>query len=337
MRVTIAVSGAGSLMGQGIIKALKMSTLDYRLVALDYFPHAVGLYWADVAHLLPDVLSSGVEESEWLEQLNDALRRNHVDVLLVATDFEVPLLAKHRAVVESETGCRVIVSSPEVAEIGDDKWATYQFLKAHGFPCPPSLVDLSQLEDFVAKNGFPLIVKPRRGARSRGVTLVRNMTELNDGLKMAAAEPIIQRAVGSPENEYTCGAVVVDGQCLGVIAVRRELRDGNTFRAYLEAAPDSETKVRAVALTLNPCGPANFQLRVSNDGPAIFEINVRFSGTTVIRALAGFNEVEAIVRWAVFGERVPLNRKKSGVVLRYFEELFVSLEEYQRMGEARVR
>ena len=90
--------------------------------------------------------------------------------------------------------------------------------------------------------------------------------------------------------------------------------------------------VLAVALSLNPCGPANFQLQVGVNGPAIFEINVRFSGTTVIRAMAGFNEVEAVIRWAAWGERMPLRRQKTGVVLRYWEELFVNWEAYGRLG-----
>lgn len=331
MHVTVAVSGAGSLIGQGIIKALKISALDYRLVALDFFPHAVGLYWAEAAHLLPDVLSPSVSEGEYLGRLTELLRRERVDVLLIATDFEVPLLAKHRTTVEAESGCKVVVSSPEVAEIGDDKWVTYQFLRTHGFPYAPSLVDLNQLEGFISETGFPLIVKPRRGARSRAVSLVRDMSELSGALKAAWPEPIIQRAVGTPESEYTCGAVVLEGECLGVIAMRRELRDGNTFRAFLEPASDIEAMVRAAALALNPYGPANFQLRVGEEGPAIFEINARFSGTTVIRALAGFNEVEAIIRWAMSGERIMLTRQRSGVVLRYFEELFVTWEEYRRM------
>ena len=236
MSITVAVSGAGSLIGQGIIKALKMSTLKCRVVALDYFPHAVGLYWAEMAHLLPDVLCPDVDEKKYLARLADLLRQDRVDVLLVATDFEVPLFARHRATLEAESGCRVVVSSPRVAEIGDDKWATYQFLKGHGFPCPPSLVDLGRLEGFVAETGFPVIVKPRRGARSRGVSIVRDMNQLVQALRSAGPEPIVQYAVGTAETEYTCGAVVLDGECLGVIAMRRDLRDGNTFRAYLEPA-----------------------------------------------------------------------------------------------------
>src|SRR3989338_5344379 len=166
MRVTVAVTGSGSLIGQGVIKSLKMSTLDVRVVALDYFRHAVGLYWAEASHLLPDILSPEVGEDAYVTTLAEILKREQAAVLLAATDFEIPILARHRDRLENQTGCRVIVSAPDVAQIGHDKWATYQFLKAHGLPCPPSLVDLDGLDAFVDEVGFPVIVKPRHGARS---------------------------------------------------------------------------------------------------------------------------------------------------------------------------
>lgn len=69
----------------------------------------------------------------------------------------------------------------------------------------------------------------------------------------------------------------------------------------------------SAALALKEYGPANFQIRVGSDGPAIFEINARFSGTTVMRALAGFNEVKPAVRWAVFGERATCRSRNPGL------------------------
>lgn len=337
MRVTVGVLGAGSLLGQGLIKALKMSALESRLVALDFFPHAVGLYWADAAYLLPDVLAPSVSEADYLARLVEILRCEHVEILLVGMDFEVPRLAKYRAVIEAESGCKIVASSPEVAEVGDDKWATHQFLTSRGFPSPASLIDLDELQTFVERVGFPLVVKPRRGARSQGVSMVQSTGELARALKVAGPDPIVQQSIGTPSDEYTCGAVVFEDQCAGVIVMRRDLRDGNTYRAYLQPMPELETLVRQVALALNPYGPVNFQLRVGKGGPAIFEINARFSGTTVVRALAGFNEVEAVIRRAVWGERMPLVQQKFGVVLRYWEERFVGWEEYKRMGEMPAR
>src|SRR3972149_10001187 len=100
MRVTVGVLGAGSLLGQGLIKALKMSALECRVVALDFFPHAVGLYWADAAYLLPDVLAPSASEADYLARLVEILRCEHVEILLGGMDFEVPRLAKYRPVIE---------------------------------------------------------------------------------------------------------------------------------------------------------------------------------------------------------------------------------------------
>ena len=91
--VTIAVLGAGALLGQGIIKSLRQSTLPHRLVALDAFPYAVGLYWADATYVLPDVLLPEISEETYLEQLIEFLRQERADLVFVATDFDVPAFA----------------------------------------------------------------------------------------------------------------------------------------------------------------------------------------------------------------------------------------------------
>ena len=135
MPITVAILGAGSLFGQGLIKALKISSLDVRLVGIDFFPHAVGLYWTHSAHLLPDILNPAVHEEDYVQRLIHILNQEKADVLLVAVDFEIPRMAKHRSRMENQTHCRVVVSSPDVADIGDDKWATHQFLKKYAFPC----------------------------------------------------------------------------------------------------------------------------------------------------------------------------------------------------------
>ena len=53
-KVNILVTGSGSLLGQGIIKSLEISKLKCKLFSTDYFPSAVGLYWAQKSFLLPD-------------------------------------------------------------------------------------------------------------------------------------------------------------------------------------------------------------------------------------------------------------------------------------------
>lgn len=332
MTVNVAVLGVGSLVGQGVIKSLRMSTLETRLIGMDFFPTAVGLYWTDSAHLLPDILDSAVSDEEYIQRIVEVLIQERVDVLLPVLDFDVVRMADSKARIESETGCKVVVSSTQVARIGDDKWETTRFLKEHGMPCPRSLIDLAGLDAFVEEVGFPLIVKPRHGARSNGVSLVRAASEIPAALEAAGLAPVVQEAIGNADDEYTCGAVVLGGECVGTIALRRDLRDGGTARAYLSPYESVEALVRRAAEALQPYGSVNFQLRLGPDGPTIFEINARFSGTTYLRAMAGFNETDAIVRWAALGERVPLEQSRYGVILRYPEEIFVEWDDYKRLG-----
>jgi len=51
-----------------------------------------------------------------------------------------------------------------------------------------------------------------------------------------------------------------------------------------------------VSRTLGSKGPLNIQCRVVGDKVYIFEINPRFSGTSSLRAMAGFNEPDILIR-----------------------------------------
>jgi len=49
----VLITGAGALLGQGIIRALRNSDLNATIIAVDPDPLAAGLYWADAAYLVP--------------------------------------------------------------------------------------------------------------------------------------------------------------------------------------------------------------------------------------------------------------------------------------------
>ena len=50
------VSGAGSLLGQGLIKTIKLSKKKYKIYGTDYLKDAIGLYWVRKGYILPDIL-----------------------------------------------------------------------------------------------------------------------------------------------------------------------------------------------------------------------------------------------------------------------------------------
>ena len=147
-----------------------------------------------------------------------------------------------------------------------------------------------------------------------------------DELQAAALSisgPIIQELIGNSSCEFTCGAICLDGDVKEVISLRRELKEGTTSDAYYDGPlPRIDEYVRKVAGSLKPTGACNFQLRIDQEGtPKLFEINPRHSGTTFMRALFGFNEVEYILK-SLIGESFPEFRLRKGLVKRFYDEAF---------------
>ena len=121
----ILVTGAGALLGQGILRSLRASTLAPHIVAVDPSPLSAGLYWADSAHLI-----EAAKSPFYLERLCEILDAERPDVLLPGTDVELAILAEARPQLEAAFGVETIVSDPGVVRIADDKWLTYQCMSS---------------------------------------------------------------------------------------------------------------------------------------------------------------------------------------------------------------
>jgi carbamoyl-phosphate synthase large subunit len=318
--VKVLVTGAGAVLGQGIIKSLRQSTLDCEVVAADPNPLSAGLYWADRGYRV-----SMASEAGFGDRMEEIIAVERPDAVLVGTDVELAWFAANRAVIEERHATHVIVSDSRVVAIADDKYETARFFAAAGLAPPASAIgeDASGIEDLIATVGFPLIVKPRIGARSVGVSLVHNRHALAAALE-GRSGLVVQECVGTEDGEYTASVLVFDGEAQASIVMRRDLRDGNTYRAYTGDYPALNDTVRAFGMALQPYGPANFQFRIDRHGrPRVFEINARFSGTTPMRAMAGFNEVEMCLRWLLHREPIRQPAVREGVILRFLEEMFV--------------
>jgi carbamoyl-phosphate synthase large subunit len=315
--IKVAVTGAGAVLGQGIIKSLKMAPCNYEVLALDPNPLSPGLYWADSHRLIPMA-----SDPRYCGAIETMLEAERPDAVLVGTDVELDIFAQNRAAWEARFGTRIVVSSPEIVAIADDKLATARWLEANGLPFPRSAIGEAnhEVDALVASHGFPLIVKPRKGARAVGVSLVHDREDLAAALR-GRQGLIVQQWAGPDHEEYTAGVICFDGQVSASIVLRRDLRDGNTFRAYAADYPDCDAYVRQVANALQPYGPANLQFRRGPDGQfRLFEINARFSGTTPMRALLGFNEVHMVLQKVLHGRAIEQPPVTRGTVVRFLEE-----------------
>ncbi|MCB0802637.1 MAG: ATP-grasp domain-containing protein, partial [Flavobacteriales bacterium] len=293
---------------------------DYKLIGFDYFPDTVGSFWCHKNYILPDILRKE-NEQEWLEEIVSIIKKDKIELLFIGVDFELPLFSKYKSRIEKESNCLVVVSDERVISIGNDKFKTFQFLKENGLYYPetyePESCDFSMLT-------FPVIVKPKVGARSVGVSIVDSLDKLEEVLKNTQ-DPIIQEYVGDDNTEYTCGVISLDGELKHSIALNRTLKAGNThLSSFSNDTPDIVKQyLKDITDELKPFGSCNYQLRVDTQGiPKLFEINARHSGTTYMRSLFGYNEIIYLLKKLLDDEEYVFNLKE-GRAIRYFEEQLI--------------
>lgn len=316
----ILVTGAGAVLGQGILRCIKEGKTEYFVHTADPDWKSTGHWLGNKAHIIP--LAT---DPNYLARIEQIIKKEHIDVLLIGTDVELPIFAKEKKRLEKELNVHIVVSKEFVIDIANDKWKTAEFLKKNSLPYPYSYLttDNEGMKLLTQKAEFPYLAKPVDGARSKGLFVVNN----NDDINTITSYPnnlVVQEFLPDTDGEFTSGCLVVNGFTEYVVTLKRDLRDGNTYRAYYDEKFEIYTPfIKEVAEKLGVDGPCNFQFRIKNNRPVIFEVNARFSGTTPIRSFFGFNEVTAILNKLLFNEPVPKPKLKEGLVLRAWADIFV--------------
>lgn len=322
--INVLVTGAGGGVGQGVIKSLKMiSDMDIKVIAADMSELAAGLYVSDVAHLV-DICSS----DNYLKSLAKIFIEESVDFYIPGTDVELEFCATNKQLILDQFNVHTIISSLEVIQISDNKFKTFSFLKANNFNYPEteylSDVDFKLIE-------YPVIIKPSVGSNSKGVFKVKNYDELEPHLKNTK-NIVMQECIGDSTNEYTCTVVKVKDKLSPVLALKRVLRSGDTYKAEPIKSAKIEKYVLDVASKLDIDGGCNFQLLLDKNGePKIFEINSRFSGTTPFCSQIGFNPVEFYLK-RYMGIKTKIDIKYNSIILRYWAEIVVEADQVTQLA-----
>lgn len=322
--IRVLVTGAGSGVGQGICKALRIADLPVTIIGADIHSLNVALFRTDEAVLIPKL-----EVADSLSTFLRLVEERRVDVIMVGSEFELEFFAKNKEEIETKTGVMVVVSSLDTVRIANDKWLTAEFLRQHKLPYAESYLALSAA-DAASKCltwGYPVLLKTRSGTSSRYVHIVTNEQELLY-LYPRTPNPMLQRLLGMPDhrlgNEYTCSIFKCrDGRVLSPFTARRTLRGGDSWIVEVKTFDHLQPLLTRIAQGLDIMGPLNIQLMMSADGPVPFEFNARFSGTTAIRAHFGFNEPQMVLRHYFLKEDITHPKVKKGIALRYSEEVFL--------------
>lgn len=317
--ISVLVMAVGSPLGQSIYKALRISGLPLRLFRADISDAAAGFHIDDAA---TNIVLPPVADERYAAALRACVRTHGIQAVFPVISPEHTFLERERAAYEGE-GVRIVSPQAGVYQLCNDKWRSMIRLRECGILAPDTWLCEGPRDAGFAEMTFPVIVKPRFGASSANVFLVKSLLELNGLLAAFPRHEFVAQQYLSSETEYTVGVYLSrDGADADTCVIRRELKFGLSYRGeVIRDAGISDYCVR-VCRALGLCHSSNVQLRMLDGEPCAFEINPRLSSTTSVRAHFGFNEPEMILR-ELFGLPAVAPRKSTGRFVRYWQESYL--------------
>lgn len=293
----------------GDVDHVLLTSSGRRSYLVDYFKDALGpegtVSATDCDSLAP--IFGACDEGFLVPRINDeryldVLRRIcddfDVDLLVPANDRELHLLAEARSSFR-EVGTHVLVSSPEVIEIANDKLRTYEFLSRHDIPTPYTTDDRNELETAIESGrlSYPVVVKPRFGSGSNDIYVAESRSEL-DVFWRRVDQPIVQeRLIGQ---EFGVDVFNGSDETPRSIVPRKkiETRAGETDKAV---SVDNQALLNLgskVGTALGHHGPVDVDCFETDRGPFVLELNARFGGGYPLTHLSGGGFVEAALALA---------------------------------------
>ncbi len=340
-KVLVAGIGGASL-GTEIIKCLKLAGR-YAIYGCDISKFAYGHYQEGVAATFV------VSRDRYVDSVLEISRLNHIEAILPGGEQPLTLLSGASEPF-TKAGAIIATNSPEVVALCSDKKQLFDRLLQLRLPVPwTTAVEREVCLDTLQRAPYPCVIKPSKGSGgSRSVVLASTPAEaaLYVGRLISNGEvALVQEYIPFEEGEFTIGVLSLpNGKVVGSIAMQRlfhsklsvlfNTKDGLISSGYSQGLIDEFPGVREqaerIARLLGSVGPMNIQGRLRNGILIPFEINPRFSATTYLRALAGFNEIDMYLGYALYRENPVAPPIRSGYYLRSLSEIVVPKEKVKQ-------
>ncbi len=316
---TVLVTGVGAVIGQGIVKSLRLADADVRIVGLDRSAEAVGRHACDAFQVKPPL---DERDPAYLAFLLGLVEELGIDLILPGIEQDVFFFDAQRDAFAASRA-RVVLNDPALIELGRDKWRLHQALLRAGLPAIPTCLANTWAECLATLGEPPFWAKPRQGSGGQGQGRVEDEEDFAYLRRKQGEGLMIQRLTGSADEEYTVGIFGFgDGRATRPAIFRRRLGPGGaTWRAESVAHdPAIERFATALVQAFAPLGPTNFQFRKSDGEAWLLEINPRFSASTSLRAALGFNEAAMCLDFFLHGREPAFERLRPARCFRYIED-----------------
>lgn len=345
IRVLVTGVGGGGH-GEQIVKALRLGRLRYEIIGTDIDSRSSGFAIVDHAYVVPRA-----DDPRYMDEVLALCRKHRARALFHGSEREMQVFDTNRGRIEAE-GIYLPVNRAHVLARCQNKIETLRFLAREGFAAPMAW-SVQGAPDLQEVDRFPVVLKPAvGGGGSANVFIAQDRAELaavGRYLLQLSSPLAIQEYIGRPEDEFTVGVLFgADGVLINSIAIRRSISNAISVRlrvpnrtprselgsmlvissgisqGAVDRWPDVTTQCEQIASALRPTAPVNIQCRFVDGKVMPFEINPRFSGTTSLRAMAGYNEPDVLIRRDVLGESIqPHFEYDSCVIMRGLQEFRV--------------
>ncbi len=255
-----------------------------------------------------------IYDEQYIPFLLDFCVQNKIDILISLFDIDLLVLAQHKKEFTA-VGTKVIVSVPEIIEVCNDKWKTYQYLTEKGFHAPQTYLRLDEVINQIneGKQAYPIVVKPRYGCGSISVAIAYDEDDLRYLTKKANRD--IANSYLKYESAVTQDKVIyqeyLKGQEYGAdiindlngdvqnVIVRKKIamRSGETDSAELVDMPCIRGVLMRLGMVTRHIANMDIDVFLVDGEPYILEMNARFGGGYPFSHMGGCDLPRAIVEW----------------------------------------
>lgn len=281
-----------------------------RVIATNSYAETAGMFAADESIVVPPI-----GHPEYINTLLEVCENHKVRMLISLFDIDLQVLAFERNRF-LEIGTIPLVPSPEVANLCNDKWLTYQFANQYGINTPKTFISITDVHHAIAAGEleFPLVLKPRWGSGSIGLEYP------NDKLELDVLYQKVKRKISSGSFSFLSEIdpernILIQERLLGAeygldivndfsgehvacfIKQKIEMRAGETDRGMTVLDSKLARLGSRIGKILRSIGLISVDIIRASGQEYLIEINPRFSGHYPFTHAAGGNIPAVLVAW----------------------------------------
>lgn len=312
-RLNVLVTGVGAVIGYGIIKSLKLSNYNVKVIGVDIYADAVGQHWCD--EFYKGVLAS---DCEFLPFMLNLVEKENVDLIIPGIEQDIDVFIKHY----SKFNIPIVLNSSNAYDICNDKYQTFLLLDKLKLPLIKSYRGGGVSINDIIQLGDEFVIKPCVSYAGKGVEIRKDI----DGVEQYLSNEnfIFQEYVNSGREVTISIFGLKDGDFCNPIAFERELGpDGATHKAKVINIDRFLDTIEKICAVIKPLGPTNFQFifHQKYHEYVLLEINPRISSSTSIRSAFGINEAEMCLDYYLFSKKPDEKKPIRGEAQRYIDEV----------------